>query len=419
MAARTSNGTGGGNWSATTTWSGGVVPLAGDTVTIASTDTVTYDVTTGVALAGVAINGTLRASTTAGAYVLLMDGTSAHNIVLGSAGKLLAYTALTTSTGALAAGTTTVIPLTSTVGFTSGDQITIVDGVNTEYRTISSVSAGVSITVSAGVTNSHASGITIVDNYPAAASFTINLNGASYISAGGYTGNIQLFCYQPTWCGVTVAAASSSATSLTITGYITTQGYVTQTSQDLTTDAQWASGRSANADDVYSSGMPSSHTVTLGTIAASTIAVSALPAALHSGALVWLLYRNVSITGYTGINAAIAYPLTSVIQCAVLLGSGGYGFTGSFNCLYAGIIANGAIAWNYGASRSSTLAGVCTGQTTFCTAQDQVLQMSGWISGTPLALNISFNALVTGYITGCGSGLQAPAGTCLSGSMGG
>jgi hypothetical protein len=43
MAVRTSNGTGGGNYGTGATWSGGVAPVEGDSVIIASTDTVTVD----------------------------------------------------------------------------------------------------------------------------------------------------------------------------------------------------------------------------------------------------------------------------------------------------------------------------------------------------------------------------------------
>jgi hypothetical protein len=43
MAAITSNGTGGGLWSLGATWVGGVAPASGDTVTVAATDTITFD----------------------------------------------------------------------------------------------------------------------------------------------------------------------------------------------------------------------------------------------------------------------------------------------------------------------------------------------------------------------------------------
>lgn len=43
MAAITSNGTGGGNWSVGASWTGGVKPAAADTVTIVAGDTITFD----------------------------------------------------------------------------------------------------------------------------------------------------------------------------------------------------------------------------------------------------------------------------------------------------------------------------------------------------------------------------------------
>jgi len=59
MATITSNGTGGGNWSATTTWSGGVVPVDGDAVVIAAGDSVRMDVNQSAftGLQNVTING--------------------------------------------------------------------------------------------------------------------------------------------------------------------------------------------------------------------------------------------------------------------------------------------------------------------------------------------------------------------------
>ena len=86
MADITSNGTGGGDWSAGGTWVGGSAPGAGDTATIAVGDTVTYDINTGseVDLAGLTINGTLEADTAAGSYTLKVsaniNGSGSFNI---------------------------------------------------------------------------------------------------------------------------------------------------------------------------------------------------------------------------------------------------------------------------------------------------------------------------------------------------
>lgn len=72
MATINSNGTGGGNWSATTTWAGGVVPVEGDKVTIVAGDTVvvegTYtagdDSSGGLGSAAIDVYGQLKASRT-------------------------------------------------------------------------------------------------------------------------------------------------------------------------------------------------------------------------------------------------------------------------------------------------------------------------------------------------------------------
>lgn len=78
MATITSNGTGGGLWSAPSTWNGGVVPVDDDTVVIASGDTVTFDVdTSGFAsgIAGITVTGTLTVSTTTSSYLKMKAST--------------------------------------------------------------------------------------------------------------------------------------------------------------------------------------------------------------------------------------------------------------------------------------------------------------------------------------------------------
>ncbi|HSW56518.1 MAG TPA: choice-of-anchor J domain-containing protein, partial [Ignavibacteriaceae bacterium] len=99
----TSNGTGGGLWSATTTWTGGVVPTATDNVTILNGDVVTLDGTTPVCnnltigggtsgtleyqatpLAGLTVNGNLTVA--AGGTFSAGTGTlTTHTLAIGSA----------------------------------------------------------------------------------------------------------------------------------------------------------------------------------------------------------------------------------------------------------------------------------------------------------------------------------------------
>lgn len=78
MATITSNGTGGGLWSAGATWVGGVAPVDNDTVVIASGDTVTFNVDTSAwanGINGLTITGTLKVSTSTSSYMKMKAST--------------------------------------------------------------------------------------------------------------------------------------------------------------------------------------------------------------------------------------------------------------------------------------------------------------------------------------------------------
>ncbi len=78
-----SNGTGGGRWSASTTWTGGVVAGNGDTVSIVSPDVVTFDVDQSEFANGIALTinsgAHLECSTSPGTYYLKCNATLSLN----------------------------------------------------------------------------------------------------------------------------------------------------------------------------------------------------------------------------------------------------------------------------------------------------------------------------------------------------
>jgi len=82
MPTITSNSTGGGLWSAGSTWVGGSAPVDNDTVVIASGDTVTYDVDWSSAVTypnginGMTITGTLKLSRTTSGYLKMKAATT-------------------------------------------------------------------------------------------------------------------------------------------------------------------------------------------------------------------------------------------------------------------------------------------------------------------------------------------------------
>lgn len=114
MPTKTSNATGGGLWTAGTTWAGGVAPVDGDTVVIAAGDSVEFDddhsaYTTGIA--GITVTShattpaTLFCTQTAGSYCLMLaDGST----VVGTNATLK---------GLFKAGTSLATPLPQDVKF--------------------------------------------------------------------------------------------------------------------------------------------------------------------------------------------------------------------------------------------------------------------------------------------------------------
>jgi len=82
MPTKTSNGTGGGLFSAGATWVGGVAPIDNDTVVIAAGDVVTYEsdwssaVTYPNGIAGMTITGTLKLSRTTSGYLKMKAATT-------------------------------------------------------------------------------------------------------------------------------------------------------------------------------------------------------------------------------------------------------------------------------------------------------------------------------------------------------
>lgn len=203
MAAITSNGTGGGNWSATASWTGAAVPIEGDTAIIQNGDTITIDqsITVGADSATAAIDvasggklevlhsvaadytltckgdlktssgGTIEFGTVAnpipstriftvklnysaslaeGKYGLLNNG----DMVMQGASKT-PHTLLTSDLSA----TGTVWTVGDTTNWEAGDKVAIASTTRTysqhEQEVIQTVDSGTQITCVAGVTNAH------------------------------------------------------------------------------------------------------------------------------------------------------------------------------------------------------------------------------------------------------------------------
>ena len=203
MTAITSNGTGGGNWSATASWTGAAVPIEGDTVIIQNGDTITIDqdITIGAdtttAAIDVASGGKLEVlHTVAADYTLTckgdlktsVGGTIEFGTVANPIPAARVFTVKLNYSAALAEGkygfinngdmilqgasktphtlltsdlssTGTVWTVGDTTNWEAGDKVAIastaVSHLQSEQEVIQTVDSGTQITCVSGVTNAH------------------------------------------------------------------------------------------------------------------------------------------------------------------------------------------------------------------------------------------------------------------------
>jgi hypothetical protein len=191
-----------GNWSATSTWSGGVVPVAGDAVTIDGGFTVTVDVT-GAACTSIQIGSTTTGTLT---FSGTSDLTVSGAITAGgssAAGTITMISTATLTTGSLAAGTTspTFTLNAGTIIFTGS--FTLPSGANSfNNLTINSggnVTIGSSITASGTITvngtlqpNSTANAYTVGGTLTGTGSIWVNVTNQPDDLTYTYTGSLTL-----------------------------------------------------------------------------------------------------------------------------------------------------------------------------------------------------------------------------------
>ncbi|MCD6111891.1 MAG: G8 domain-containing protein, partial [Bacteroidales bacterium] len=162
-----SNGSGGGAWNIGTTWDGGVVPSAGDNVTIKSTDVVKIQQNVVNSPNNLTIIGTLTFGT-GGSYSLTVSG----DLLINSGGKLNVE-ADETNTNSHSLNLSGYFTNNGTFTSISGD-----DKINVIFQAVKDVSlSGTSQTDFQGLTINLTAGktldITSVITFPGAAEFTL------------------------------------------------------------------------------------------------------------------------------------------------------------------------------------------------------------------------------------------------------
>ena len=219
--------------------------------------------------------------------------------------------------------------------------------------------------------------------YPTNCTFTVNLNGARYLTGAG---TIAIYCSEPTVKTLQLnTATSADATVLDV------RVFPTGATWDPTADAgNWVNAQTCRVDKY---GAVESTVRTIASTASNTLTLNAgtMPATT-AGSLIHLINRNVWITGATGYAFSSATALTLSAQ----LSGNAYGL---YSCTGA-TVSGGTMSGNTQGLTS------CTGATV----------SGGTISGNTSGLYSCTGATVSGgTISGNTYGLYSCAGATVSG----
>jgi hypothetical protein len=165
--------------------------------------------------------------------------------------------------------------------------------------------------------------------YPQTCTWTIYFNGAYGFSNFNTTGQLNLFCTEPTYRYVKLTADKAIGQT------------VLSVDTDVTGDI-WAVGNTVNICDINKAQEFETYTIAAGGIAAGAITITpALTVAKSTGAYMVLCTRNIRIAGSTGSTTTVINALKVGNVYASVTGAG-YGMT---NCTTIDV---GGVFWNLG-----------------------------------------------------------------------
>lgn len=428
MATRTSNGTGGGDWSSGSSWAGGIAPVDNDTVVVAATDTITVDVDMSAypnGIAGITITGhadspgTLNFKDTAGTYWLKMKtGTNIEGTALTAVfGRLQMGSGKWGSTVAPGASCQQVLEFVSTsAGRIIGTYLAA------ELVCNEPTNAYVEVYKTAYGPVAQSTNVTPADDYidwgtpPPAVSTTVRVRSTGTLPTPLRNDDLYyVVSVSGNKCKLSLQNDTAQTVDITDTGSgnITMYDGHTNTStatvnvlQDVTGDTSWSTTSGKNAVCLVDMGPANALDIqfaTLNTINVGTLVLSAnVDSAQFPLARIYIAYRNVRIVNHSTSASQSVIDLTSFVATT----------TNNWT-IACGIIAGAATTsittYCYGVTAGTSLGGTSVATATITVS-------GGIFFGIAQALYNSPRIAITGGIF-CGGGNMFYG--CLGATMSG